>query len=195
LEPILKKWVIRGTNRLWRFPLLEEILLPKESQLSIDAIDIGEQTVIISVASTNQPENCPHCQKVSDRIHSNYQRRPADLPLTGHTVCLEISVNRFFCSNDDCQCTTFAERIPTLVKPYARRTNRLTQDQMQVAFALGGEAGSRLLTFLGMPVSGDTLLRLIRTSPEPAVTTPRVLGVDDWAQRQGQDYGTPYVST
>ena len=166
--------------------MLQEILLPKGSQLRLDSIEIKEQTIVISVASTNQQENCPHCQKTSPRIHSHYRRRPADLPLAGHTVRFEISVNRFFCSNDDCQCTTFVERMPELLKPYARRTNRLMQNQLQAAFALGGEASARLLTLMGMPVSGDTLLRLIRKTPESEVTTPRVLGVDDWAKRKGQ---------
>ena len=38
-----------------------------------------------------------------------------------------------------------------------------------IALALGGEGGgSRLSTLLGMPVSGDTLLRLIRAVPRSA---------------------------
>jgi len=173
--------------------MLQEILLPKESQLRLASIELNGQMIVISVASTNQQENCPHCQKVSSRIHSHYRRHPADLPLAGHTVRLEISVKRFFGFNDDCQCTTFAERMPELLKPYARRTNRLLQNQLQAAFVLGGEASARLLTLMGVPVSGDTLLRLIRQTPEAEVKTPRVLGVDDWAKRKGQDYGTLLV--
>ena len=44
-----------------------------------------------------------------------------------------------------------------------------------------------------MPVSGDTLLRLIRTAPLSAAPTPRVIGIDDWAWRRGQRYGTLIV--
>jgi transposase len=44
-----------------------------------------------------------------------------------------------------------------------------------------------------MPVSGDTLLRLIRAAPLPAVPTPRVIGIDDWSWRRGQRYGTIVV--
>ena len=56
----------------------------------------------------------------------------------------------------------------------------------QVAFVVGGEAGARLLHAVGILVSPDTLLRLIRNTPEPEVKTPRVLGVDDWAKRRGR---------
>ena len=89
---------------------------------------------------------------------------------------------------------TFAESVRSFIKPYARRTNRLASQQQQVAFALGGNAGSHLLSILGMHVSHDTLIRLIHNVPEPEIHTPRVLGVDDWAKSKGQSYGTILVN-
>jgi transposase len=58
---------------------------------------------------------------------------------------------------------------------------------------LGGEAGARMLGQIGMPTSGDTVLRLVRCLPLPRRPAPRVLGVDDWARRKGQTYGTIIV--
>jgi hypothetical protein len=44
-----------------------------------------------------------------------------------------------------------------------------------------------------MPVSGDTLLRLIRAVPiEPALPA-RVIGIDDWAWCRGRRYGAIIV--
>ena len=46
---------------------------------------------------------------------------------------------------------------------------------------------------LGMPVSPDTLLRMLRQAPEIVRPAPTMLGVDDWAIHRGLTYGTILV--
>ena len=169
--------------------MLTSILWPDELEFRMDEVEMENETVSIWVTCTNQQAACPHCQTISERIHSYYHRHPADLPLAGYTIGLDITVPRFFCDNHQCDASTFAERMPAILEPYAHRTNRLASQQQQAAFVLGGEAGASLLAIMGMTVSPDTLLRLIRKAPEPEVKTPRILGVDEWAKRKGPQLG------
>jgi len=58
---------------------------------------------------------------------------------------------------------------------------------------MGGEAGARLSQKLAMKCSPATMLRLVRQSPLPSSDQVRVVGVDEWAWRKGQRYGTLLV--
>lgn len=142
------------------------------------------------VMATSEEAACPLCHRCSTRIHSHYVRTVADLPWMGCAVHLELHVRRFFCPNPECARQIFTEQLPTVVAPYARRTTRLTDVFTLIGFALGGEAGKRLLSGMGLETSPDTLLRLIHTAPEEQYDTPRVLGVDDFSFRRGRKFGT-----
>jgi transposase len=136
---------------------------------------------------------CPGCGQTSARVHARYQRRLQDLPWQGRQAMLLVRVRRFCCGNPICPRKTFAEPLGPAAARSARRTERLGGVQCQLGLALGGEAGARLAGRLAVPVSPDTLLRLVHRAVAPRPPAPRVLAVDDWAWRRGQNYGTILV--
>lgn len=165
-------------------------LLPDPTCLHLKLLDASSTTITAVVITTSEEAECPLCHRYSTRIHSRYERAVADLPWMGCAVRMALHVRRFFCCNPECARQIFTERLPTVVAPYARRTTRLTDVFTLIGFALGGEAGKRLVAGMGLAASPDTLLRLIRGQAEQAVPTPRVLGVDDFAFRKRRTYGT-----
>lgn len=154
-----------------------------------EVISTQEQLVICASSESVQAE-CPACHEASQRIHSYYQRSPRDLPVSGQAVQLQLRVRRFRCLNPQCSQQTFAERLPDLVVPTARRTIRLTVLLGVYAIESGGEPGARLLKAGGTKVSPDTLLRLAKVAITQKAAVPSILGVDDFAFRRGLSYGT-----
>src|SRR5215218_11219450 len=101
-----------------------------------------EDPGILSVAAhgTRPGGRCPECGRASRAVHSRYRRRPADLPSLGRAVRVDLRLRRFYCRNAACTRRTFAERLPELIRPHARRTCRLAEAQGQVGVALGVKA-------------------------------------------------------
>lgn len=93
----------------------------------------------IAARGTRPGGRCPDCGRASRAVHSRYRRHPADLPSLGSRVRVGLVVRRFYCRTPSCARRTFAERLPELVAPRARRTLRLAETQGRVGAALGGE--------------------------------------------------------
>ena len=167
-------------------------LVPDAGEVTLHEMKTeGRSGLVMVLRPVSQESRCPACGRVSGRIHSRYKRQIADLPWEGIPVRIELRVRRFFCASGYCSQRIFTERLPNTVGRHSRRTCRLSQVLDRIALTLGGSAGARLAQQLGIEANGSTLLRGVRRRMIPAASrSPRVVGIDDWAWRKGQRYGT-----
>lgn len=159
--------------------------------LKAEQVELDGDTIRVHVRSLVAAAACPHCGTVSRHVHSRYWRRPADLPAHGRAVVLMLLVRRFRCRDIRCSTRIFAERFPSdVTQPHMRRTSRLQGLVRHLGLALGGRPAQALARRLLLPVSKDTFLRSVRDTACLDSAVPRVIGIDDWAWRKGQRYGT-----
>lgn len=168
-------------------------LLALSDDLRIDQCTITTSALVIRVISTQPVCCCPVCGQRSDQIHSRYLRVVADVPCGNRPVSLHLEVRKFFCRHTGCLRKIFTERVPELVQPSARMTKRLRLALQALGLATGGEVGARLALKLGMRAASTTFLRCLRVVVSSSTPKVRVVGLDDWAYKRGDTYGTIVV--
>ncbi len=172
---------------------IASLFLSLPDDIFVSSVRATTTELVVRIACQRSCAACPLCQQISERVHGTYGRTVADLPCAGRRVILRLSVRKFVCRTPTCPRQIFTQRLPDLVQSYARMTNRLREALVALGLATSAQVSERLAPSQGMLVSAPTLLRRLRAVACPPPKSVRILGVDDWAWKKGQTYGTILV--
>jgi transposase len=159
--------------------------------LAVEGVRWTTDGITVAARLSVSHATCPSCGGRSCRVHSRYTRTLQDLPCSGQALRVRVIVRRFRCMVPTCRARIFAERLDDRIATrFARRSTRLDRLMHHLGLALGGRPGAELAARLLLPVSRDTLLRTLRRRAARPHDAPTVIGIDDWAWKRGQRYGT-----
>lgn len=164
-------------------------------QLEIAQIEEKEHEIDIKIYARTQECACPKCGTVSRHHHGTYSRKIQDLPILGKTTWLRVNAYEYQCDNPDCDISTFAESCEGFLNYYSRMTERCEDLICTIALETSCEGCARICRNMNLKTSGDSIIRLLvkRFSMRPRVVCGESIGVDDFAFKKRNTYGTIIV--
>ena len=159
-----------------------EAWLPEGADLGLCSVEKNQDGWVVEAIAPNSAA-CPECGVLSTARHSSYIRHLKDLPVQVVAARLRLGGGRWRCCNKNCEQQIFCQRLERVTEKRASETRRCEEIIQQVAYALGGRPGERLVRRWGVRCSKNTLLRRIKrwARSRPATAKISVLGVDEWA--------------
>lgn len=145
---------------------MDEFIKLLDPSLDYISHEITGDTIVIRVASNKEEAVCPYCGCASSKKHSVYERSFQDLPIMGMKSKIIISNRKMFCTNPECNHTTFAETFRFL-KPKAKKSNRLLDKIVDVSLNVSSLNASDLLKNGIADVGKSTICSLLKKRNTP----------------------------
>ncbi|MDE6055107.1 MAG: transposase family protein, partial [Lachnospiraceae bacterium] len=96
---------------------------PKE--MDIAAMDMTPSEITLRIYVRSQCCTCPKCGHRSNHRHGTYERKIQDLPILNKRTTLHVNAYEYYCDNQECEVTTFAEHVNGFLSHYGRMSSRL----------------------------------------------------------------------
>ena len=172
----------------------EKLIFSTSEKFKVVSIDRVADLANIYVKSLQKKCHCPNCLEPGYGVHSYYTRKIKDLPAFGNRVIIYLRARKFYCREPECPIKVFTERFTDHFASFKRFTSRAEKLLLTTVIETGAKPSERLAIKMSIPVSDTTLLRWLKIQPMPALKVPIALGIDDWAYKKRDRYGTVLVN-
>ena len=172
---------------------LEELIQELDKKLLVTKKEIINGIMYIYCETKKQPTKCKYCGEESDAVHSQYTRTISDLPIQNYKVKLVITVKKYFCNNEKCKKTTFAEPL-NFVDKNALRTKRLDEYINKVGLTTSSIEARKQINATHVDISNNTILRIIKKKTKIEIDyNVENLGINDFSSKKREIINTIFV--
>lgn len=140
---------------------LDELIKELDNKLTVTGKELIDDIMYIYCETKKQKNKCKYCGEESENVHSTYTRVISDLPIQNYKVKWVIKVKKYFCSNNKCQHTTFAEPLD-FVERNAIRTKRLDNYINNIGLKTSSVEAEKQIKETHVNISNNTILRIIK---------------------------------
>ena len=176
---------------------LDMRLFYSEEIFDISDCSVNDTGVLIRLKSKKHDCECPNCHQISNHYHGTYERSVQDLPILGKNTSVIITAHEYECQNAECPTKTIVERYDHFLGYYGRFTERCEDFIATLALETSCEGASRICRYLGIQVSGDTIIRILkkRFAQMEIEAAGSCIGIDDFSTKKGSTYCTVICNT
>ncbi len=157
----------------------------------LNQFEEGKKVYIVA-ESISDGCKCPKCGAISNIKHSKYTRKLFNGSLNGVSKEITLIVRKYKCKTKECSQKIFSE-ILSFADRYARFTKDVIELIKILALSTSAEKVSIILSKVGLKISHDSVIRLLKKLPEDTVKLDKDvvnIGIDDFAFKKGRDYCT-----
>jgi len=140
---------------------MDEFIKLLDKNLEYVSHEIIDDTIFINVISNRQEVVCPFCGIPSSKVHSHYKRSFQDLPIQGKKVMVILDNRKMFCTNSECNHTTFAETFDFLPHK-GKKTKRLEAEIVNISMNVSSLAAEQILKNSVAKVGKSTICNLLK---------------------------------
>jgi hypothetical protein len=160
--------------------------------MQLENIEQDDEAIHYHWKSESVEAVCPDCHEISRHLRNDYQRKPVqDIASNGLAVYHDMTLNRFYCDNPECNTKIFVERFYEFTDEQARKTRRFVQRCRDLAVANGNLPAERELRAEGSKVCDDTISKYVKLEAARVIAdnltqdSVKILSVDDFNTRKG----------
>ena len=140
---------------------MQDLITELEKELRYLRHEIQDGRIVVEVESIRERVACPYCGKISEKVHSQYERKLQDLPMSGKKVRIVLRNKKYYCANEGCAHKTFAEGYEFFERR-ATKTKRLQKEIERVSLTQSSVSAARYLRGSVAEVGKSTICALIK---------------------------------